>query len=88
MTETLERIPGDWLACRVGSCHRHGTCQYHPCRAARAPDDVAQIAAWLRLMAGSCQTAVAIGASAERADAFQWAADAIERGEWKDKNDD
>jgi hypothetical protein len=25
-------MSGTWKDCRIGSCHRHERCMYHPCR--------------------------------------------------------
>jgi hypothetical protein len=72
-----------WTWCRIGSCHRHQNCMYHPCRASVLPSEFARVSgaaaerrtivAWLR-----CEAATWDDGSRET---LQNCADAIERGE-------
>lgn len=51
-------------------------------------DETKRIVEWLRELSGCVQSAVAIGASSARVEAFEYIADAIERGDHlKDKTE-
>lgn len=46
-----QEFDGGWQTCRIGSCHRHEECMYHPCRSVGPVDLDADLAGYRQAQA-------------------------------------